>query len=205
MKCDDHALAVIQEARYLGATTDFSLSWNAQTDCMIKKAQQVVGTLWRHRNTLSIKSKKLFYQSLIESKSLYGTDQCLLLLLVCSEQVATCSASKSGDLQRLGAAPPWKINAILARPARSHEHQVIRCRNVEHPSPQLRVIQSQSQFRVKYDSLLVINAPRPMCLVLIPTCILYLSHYSDILDRFWSVSGLFYWLILVHDMYKPVE
>ena len=44
VKCYDH-LAVIQEARYLGVTIDSSMSWNARTDCTIKKARREVGTL----------------------------------------------------------------------------------------------------------------------------------------------------------------
>ena len=74
VKCGDDVLPIIQEAKYLGVTIDSSLSWNAHVNSTIKKVRQAVGTLWRHRNSLSIRSKKVFYHSLIESKLLYGTN-----------------------------------------------------------------------------------------------------------------------------------
>ena len=74
VKCGDDVLPIIQEAKYLGVTIDSSLSWNAHINSTIKKVRQAVGTLWRHRNSLSIRSKKVFYHSLIESKLLYGTN-----------------------------------------------------------------------------------------------------------------------------------
>ena len=74
IRCGNAALAVVEQARYLGVMVDGQLSWEPHVNHTIQQVRKSVGALWRSRRSLTLASKILFYRSMIQGRLSYASN-----------------------------------------------------------------------------------------------------------------------------------
>ena len=72
--CRGQILETTRTAKYLGVIIDDELSWRQHVDHIGKKATQAIGQLWRHGRALSLRARKMWYVSLVQSHILYASN-----------------------------------------------------------------------------------------------------------------------------------
>lgn len=104
--CEDRPLQVVKQVRYLGLTVDDQLSWDAHVADTAKRTKRHVAALWQARASLTIKAKKLYYFSLIQSRLSYASNAFFLSLSVANTDILT-KITRSAIRGFVGA-PRWE-------------------------------------------------------------------------------------------------
>ena len=73
VRCGTALLDTTNVSKYLGVLIDDKLSWKPHVQHLAKKTTRTVGQLWRHGRCLSLRARRLWYQSMIQSQLCYAS------------------------------------------------------------------------------------------------------------------------------------
>ena len=73
VRCGTALLDTTNVSKYLGVLIDDKLSWKPHVQHLAKKTTKTVGQLWRHGRCLSLRARRLWYQSMIQSQLCYAS------------------------------------------------------------------------------------------------------------------------------------
>ena len=72
--CNGQHIERVQSTRYLGVTVDDDLSWTGHTNETVKRTRSATAALWHAGNKLSVRCRRAYYVSLIQSRLLYASN-----------------------------------------------------------------------------------------------------------------------------------
>ena len=70
--CGTDQLQVTPTAKYLGVIIDENLWWRPHVNYLAGKVTKKIGPLWRHGRSLSLRSQRMWYISMVQSQLAYG-------------------------------------------------------------------------------------------------------------------------------------
>ena len=74
VSCRGTALEVTRTAKYLGVVIDDELTWQPHADHLSRKCGQATGQLWRSGRSFSLRARRTWYISMIQSRLLYASN-----------------------------------------------------------------------------------------------------------------------------------
>ena len=95
VRCGTELLDTTNVSKYLGVLIDEKLSWKPHVQHLAKKTTKTVGQLWRHGRCLSLRARRLWYQSMIQAQLCYASS-CFYPALTKELRVQVIRMSKAG-------------------------------------------------------------------------------------------------------------
>ena len=74
VRCRGQPLEATTSAKYLGVVIDNDLSWQPHISHVTRKIGPVIGQLWRHGRSLSLRARQVWYVSMIQAHLSYGSN-----------------------------------------------------------------------------------------------------------------------------------
>ena len=74
VRCRGQPLEATTSAKYLGVVIDNELSWQPHISHVTRKIGPVIGQLWRHGRSLSLRARQVWYVSMIQAHLFYGSN-----------------------------------------------------------------------------------------------------------------------------------
>ena len=112
--CRGQVLETTHTAKYLGVIIDNELSWKQHANHVSRKAMQAIGQLWRHGRALSLRARKMWYISLVQSHLLYASN-CFSPALTSQLLQQLLKVSKSGLRAIFQLPPRTPTGPLMAR------------------------------------------------------------------------------------------
>ena len=112
--CRGADLDTVATVKYLGLYIDKHLSWSAHLSHLAVKTRRAVSTLWRHKDSLTIRAKRTWYVSLIQASRLYASNAFFPSMNMAARQKLT-TLSKSGIRAIAGIHSPASTSPLLQR------------------------------------------------------------------------------------------
>lgn len=72
--CGTDKLETTATAKYLGVVLDCDLTWQAHVDHLASKTARTIGQLWRHGRSLTLRARRTWYISMIQSQLCYASN-----------------------------------------------------------------------------------------------------------------------------------
>ena len=74
VECRDTVLEVTQTVKYLGVIIDDKLTWQPHADHLSKKCGQATGQLWQSGRSFTLRARRTWYVSMLQSRLLYASN-----------------------------------------------------------------------------------------------------------------------------------
>ena len=71
--CNNEQLEVTATAKYLGVIVDDQLSWRPHVAYVSRRTAQTIGQLWRHGRSLTLRARRSWYTSMVNSQLCYAS------------------------------------------------------------------------------------------------------------------------------------